>query len=178
MRIIGCLLLFFCASAFAKSNTETAGDVLHLLLPASAFFGSLYVEKESEAPYEGAWQLAKSGVTSRVTVEVLKAAITKNRPDESGDDAFPSGHAADTFAAATFIQQRYGWTYAVPAYAAATYVGYSRVKSDKHETIDVLSGAAIGVLSGLYFTDSYKGVKVTPLASKQHGYGLSISSRF
>lgn len=178
LKIFACLFLFFCASTFAKSNTETAGDVLHVLLPATAFVSSLYVEKESAEPYEGAWQLAKSGVISRVTVEVLKASITKNRPDGSDDDAFPSGHAADTFAAATFIQQRYGWAYAVPAYVAATYVGYSRVKSDKHETIDVLSGAAIGVLSGLYFTDSYNGVKLTPLASKQHGYGVSVSSRF
>jgi membrane-associated phospholipid phosphatase len=169
---------FFCANAYAKSSTEAAGDVLHVLIPASAFVGSLYLEKESEAPYEGGWQLAKSGVTSRVTVEVLKASITKNRPDGSDDDAFPSGHTADTFAAATFVQQRYGWKYATPAYLAATYVGYSRVKSDKHETIDVLSGAAIGVLSGLYFTSSYSGVKVIPLVSKQQGYGVSISSRF
>jgi hypothetical protein len=178
LRIISCLLLFVCTSAFAKSNTETAGDVLHVLLPATAFVSSLYVEKDNEEPYEGAWQLAKSGIASRATVEVLKASITKNRPDNSDDDAFPSGHAADTFAAATFIQQRYGWKYAIPAYTVATYVGYSRVESDKHETVDVLSGAAIGILSGLYFTDSYSGVKVIPLVSKQHGYGVTISSRF
>jgi membrane-associated phospholipid phosphatase len=100
--------LFFCVSAFAKPNTETAGDVLHVLLPVSAFVGSFYVEKESEVSYEGAWQLAKTGITSRMTVEVLKASVTKNRPDDSDDDAFPSGHAADTFVAAIFIPQRYG----------------------------------------------------------------------
>lgn len=178
LRILGCLFLFFCASTYAKSNTETAGDVLHVLLPTTAFVGSLYVEKESETPYEGVWQLAKSGVTSRVTVEVLKAGITKSRPDDSDDDAFPSGHAADTFAAATFIQQRYGWTYGVPAYAVAAYVGYSRVESDKHETIDVLSGAAIGVLSGVFFTNRYEGVAVAPVVSRRNGYGISVSSRF
>jgi len=178
LRIFSYLLLFVCVNTFAKSNTETAGDVLHVLLPATAFVGALYLEKDSEESYEGAWQLAKSGITSRATVEVLKASITKNRPDDSDEDAFPSGHAADTFAAATFIQQRYGWTYAAPAYLAATYVGYSRVKSDKHETIDVLSGAAIGVLSGLFFSDRYEGVTVAPVVSKQHGYGISVSSRF
>ena len=49
--------------------------------------------------------------------------------------------------AATFIQQRYGWQYGLPAYVAASYVGYTRVASDQHYLEDVLAGAAIGALA-------------------------------
>jgi len=183
LKIVSVLLIFFCSTVFAKSKTESAGDVLHVLLPATAFASALFVERESKNSYEGAWQLIKTGFTSRLVVEGLKTSITKNRPDDSGDDAFPSGHSADTFAAATFIQQRYGWQYAVPAYLGAAYVGYSRVESDKHEAVDVLAGALIGVLSGLYFTDLYVeankiGLSVAPVVSQKNGYGVSVSSQF
>lgn len=46
--------------------------------------------------------------------------MSKDRPDDSGDDSFPSGHT-DSFMAATFIQQRYGWQYGLPAYVAASW---------------------------------------------------------
>lgn len=183
MKTVSILLIFFCTTVFAKSKTESVGDVFHVLLPATAFASSLFVERESKNSYEGAWQLIKTGFTSRFVVEGLKTSITKNRPDDSDDDAFPSGHAADTFASAIFIQQRYGWQYAAPAYLGAAYVGYSRVESDKHETVDVLAGALIGVLSGLYFTDLYvetskTGISITPVVSQKNGYGLAVSSQF
>jgi len=66
---------------------------------------------------------------------------------------------------ATFIHQRYGREYGVPAYVAATYVAYSRVQADKHFVEDVVAGAAIGIFSSLYLTTSYKGFEVTPVAS-------------
>ena len=120
------LLLFFSLSApptYAKSSLEKSGDIIHLLLPATALSTTLFIEDD----YEGSWQLIKTGVVSRVAVEGLKFAVDKDRPDSSGNDSFPSGHTADSFAAATFIQQRYGWKWGVPAYIAATFVGYSRV---------------------------------------------------
>ncbi len=89
----------------AKSSLEKSGDIVHLLLPAAAFGATLVIEDD----YQGSWQLVKSGVVSRVAVEGIKFAVDKDRPDGSGDDSFPSGHTADSFAAATFIQQRYGW---------------------------------------------------------------------
>jgi len=171
---LACILVLSCSTAFAGSNLEKSGDVLQVLLPATAFGMSLLKEDD----YQGSWQLIKTGVASRLVVEGLKATVTKKRPDGSGNDSFPSGHAADTFAASTFIQQRYGLKWAIPAYLAATYVGYTRVDSDKHDTEDVIIGAAIGVLSGVYFTDSYLGTSITPYAAEKGHYGLSISSRF
>ncbi|MCL1056851.1 phosphatase PAP2 family protein [Shewanella gelidimarina] len=172
-KILVCLLVLMSFSVSAKSDLEQSGDILHLLIPVAALGGSLIYEDD----YEGAWQLVKTGVVSRLVVEGLKYTVDKERPDGSGDDSFPSGHAADTFAAATFVQQRYGWKWAIPAYVGAAYVGYTRVASDKHQVEDVLAGAAIGVLSGLYFTDPYKGITITPIVGNGN-YGVYISGTF
>jgi len=157
----------------AKSSLEKSGDIVHLLLPAVAFGATLIIEDD----FQGSWQLIKSGVVSRVAVEGLKYGIDKDRPDGSGDDSFPSGHTADSFASATFIQQRYGWKWAIPAYVGAIFVGYSRVESDKHFVEDVLAGAAIGIMSGLYFTEPYSGITISPTASSGH-YGVNFSGTF
>ena len=170
---LAAILLLTSGSVSATSNLEKSGDVSHLLIPAAALGGTLIYEDG----YEGAWQLAKTGVVSRLVVEGLKYTVDKDRPDGSGDDSFPSGHTADSFAAATFVQQRYGWQWAIPAYIGAAYVGYTRVESDKHHVEDVLAGAAIGILSGLYFTDPYKGITVTPIVGNGN-YGLYVSGKF
>ncbi len=167
------LFLLLAGPVLAKSNLEKSGDIIHLLLPAAALSATLIIEDN----YQGSWQLIKSGVISRVAVEGLKFAVDKDRPDDSGDDSFPSGHTADSFAAATFIQQRYGWQWAIPAYLGATFVAYSRVESDQHYVEDVLAGAAIGILSGLYFTEPYSGITISPTANNGY-YGLSFSGTF
>ena len=68
-----------------------------------------------------------------------------------GDDAFPSGHASSAFQGAAFIQRRYGIKQAWPAYVLATYTGWTRVDADKHDTTDVLAGAALGIASSFVF---------------------------
>jgi len=166
-------LLLAAAPVLAKSSLEKSGDIIHLLLPATALGATLVIEDD----YQGSWQLIKTGVVSRVAVEGLKYAVDKDRPDDSGDDSFPSGHTADSFAAATFIQQRYGWKWGIPAYIGATFVGYTRVDSDKHYVEDVLAGAAIGIISGLYFTEPYSGITISPIAKSGH-YGINFSGTF
>lgn len=174
MQHILCVLLVIISStSWASSDLETSGDVLHLMLPATAMGATLFYEDG----YDGSWQLIQAAVSSRLVVEGLKYGVSKDRPDGSGDDSFPSGHTSDSFMAATFIHQRYGWQYGLPAYIVASYVGYTRVASDQHYLEDVLVGAAIGALAGWYFTDPYKGITVTPLASNGI-YGVYISGRF
>jgi undecaprenyl-diphosphatase len=59
--------------------------------------------------------------------------------------AFPSGHASTAFASATVI----AWAsrrLAVPAYVLAAAIAWSRVYVGVHWPLDVLGGAAVGVL--------------------------------
>lgn len=76
---------------------------------------------------------------------------------------------------ASFIHERYGLEYAIPAYVAATFVGYSRVQAKKHYIHDVLAGAALGSATSFYFTKPYKGATVTPVADSGF-YGVVVSS--
>jgi PAP2 superfamily len=82
---------------------------------------------------------------SFVLTESLKYAFNETRPD-GGTHSFPSGHTALAFTGAEFIRKEYGLLWGLPAYAIASYVGWSRVESREHYTHDVLAGAAIGIL--------------------------------
>lgn len=163
-------LISICNPANAKGSTEQAGDVLQIVIPAIAF-GTTFVLDDSE----GRMQFYKSAATTIGVTQGLKYSIDKKRPNGLGNQSFPSGHASSAFQGAAFIHQRYGWEYGIPAYVAATFVGYSRVQAKKHYTIDVVAGAAIGIASNMYFTQPYKGFKITPVAG-QGFYGITAST--
>ena len=94
----------------------------------------------------------------------LKYAVDEERPNGEGG-SFPSGHSAVTFAGAEFIRKQYGWGWGAPAYAAAGFVGWSRVATDDHWWHDVLAGATIGVLSNYDlsdFTTPWGGLSLAP----------------
>jgi len=83
----------------------------------------------------------------------IKQSVRRPRPlDPEGQPqsgfAFPSGHAAVTFAAATVLQQHLGYRAGVPTYLVATYVAMSRLHDNKHWASDVAFGSAIGVAVG------------------------------
>lgn len=85
----------------------------------------------------------------------LKTFIDKERPNGENNNSFPSAHTSTTFQSASFIQKRYGWKYGAPALALAALTGISRINAKKHDTVDVISGAAIGYLSSLLFTKKH-----------------------
>jgi PAP2 superfamily len=81
-----------------------------------------------------------------VITGVLKEVVHEERPN-GGQHSFPSGHTSSAFCGAEFIRKEYGWAWGAPAYAAATYVGWSRVEAKAHHWHDVVAGAAIGYFS-------------------------------
>jgi membrane-associated phospholipid phosphatase len=85
-----------------------------------------------------------------------KFAIDKTRSNGE-NQSFPSGHATISFTFAEFMCKRYGWEYGLPAYVLATFVAYSRIKARQHYPIDVIGGAAIGIVSSDLVTWPYKG---------------------
>ncbi len=152
-----------------EGNIERAGDILQLLIPATAYGTAFFLDDRS-----GMTQFYKSFLTNLGVTFALKLSINKERPNHSDNNSFPSGHTSAAFQGAAFIQKRYGWKYAIPAYAGATFVGYSRVYARKHYLEDVVAGAVIGIVSSYYFTTPYKTVTVTPVAGNGF-YGLTIN---
>lgn len=101
------------------------------------------------------------------TTFLLKFMVNERRPDGSNMHSFPSGHTSFTFAAAGFLQRRYGWAFGIPAYAVSAYVGWGRVYAKKHHIWDTVVGAAIGMAFAYVFT--------TPFAEK-HDLSLQTFS--
>ena len=92
--------------------------------------------------------LIQSQVMAQVLTLSLKYTTQRERPDQSSSDSFPSGHAASTFAFATALERHLGWRYAVPAFAAASYVAASRLPANRHWFSDVAFGATVGIIAG------------------------------
>lgn len=131
---------------------------------------------------QGDWQGTKQaafslGATYAVTYG-LKHLVGEQRPDESDDNSFPSGHTSSSFAAAATLHKRYGWEVGLPAHAVAAFVGVARVKADKHFLHDVIAGAVIGEAAGWLLTGR-KEDKVQWLPwGGTHGGGVTVAMRF
>ena len=84
-------------------------------------------------------------------VNGIKYTAKEMRPDGSTRNAWPSGHTATAFLAATILHKEYGMTrspwFSVGAYTLATATGVMRVLNNRHWISDVLSGAGNGILS-------------------------------
>jgi membrane-associated phospholipid phosphatase len=166
--------LWLCMPVYASDDIELAGDVIQILLPATA--GGLTLYKNDR---EGLIQFSESFLTTLGATYTLKLTVDKKRPN-GGSQSFPSGHTSAAFSGASFLQRRYGWKYGLPAYLSASFVGWSRIESDNHYVEDVLAGAAIGVLSTYLFTDPYpykNEISVTPLVG-QGTWGVLLTTAF
>ncbi len=159
------------SGAWAADRIEQAGDILPLGLVVAAV-ATTAVRHDAE----GFWQYGKSEALTLSVSSVLKYAVSEERPN-GGNHSFPSGHAALSFSSAEFLCKRYGWQYGLPAYAVASFVGYSRVESDNHYLHDVLAGAAIGIASSYLLTKTYEDLNVSAEVDKQY-IGIRLSRRW
>lgn len=137
------------------SDIRELGD-LYVLTPA---LGVTYLAGE----ISGSSRLRRTGLlglqslwTAAVTTEGLKYVFGRTRPADtqnghrwapfSEKNAFPSGHATQSFAVATVVAHEFGDIPWVPwaAYGLAGAVSLSRVYDNRHWASDVFAGAAIG----------------------------------
>lgn len=154
IRLSIALFLAITARGDASKNDhalELSGDIFQIVIPATAFVTTLCLKD-----YGGSQEFFKGLVATGATAYGLKYIIKERRPHHRGYHSFPSGHTSMAFFGSGFIQKRYGWRYAIPAYAAACFVGYSRVKIKEHWIQDVVGGAAIGLLWSYLFTTPYQ----------------------
>lgn len=134
--------------AAAADGERRAGDVLSYALPAATAGVELW-----RGDRQGALQLTRSFVVTVAATELLKRNTGVERPDHTNDESFPSGHAARAFAAATYVHRRHGLESALPLYAGALYVGYTRVQSGRHRWADVVGAAGVAALSSRWLVD-------------------------
>lgn len=173
MRLFAGMFLGFagCVSIRASDRIELAGDIVQYLLPATAA-GLTLGYKDGE----GTLQLGESATLALGVTYGLKYSINEKRPN-GRRHSFPSGHSSISFASAEFMRKRYGWEYGIPAYAAASFVAYSRVEAREHHPHDVIAGASIGIVSSYIFTRHYKGWEIEPEVDRK-SYGIRLSHRW
>lgn len=155
-------------ASYAADNIQTAGDILQFVLPATAAGLTL-----GYRDWRGTLQFGESGALTLGVTYTLKNTVNETRPN-GGGQSFPSAHSSISFSAAEFMRKRYGWEYGIPAYAAASFVAYSRVEAREHYPHDVVAGAAIGIASSYIFTRPYKGWHIQ-LEGDAHYYGIRLS---
>jgi membrane-associated phospholipid phosphatase len=125
---------------------------------------------------DGDWFAAKAkgtavglgafAVTSGVT-SGLKSVVSRERPDGSDDDSFPSGHASTAAVFDTLTVRNLKTIDMSPALRTTLVVGtgaitagsaWARVEANKHYPSDVLVGVAIGNYMAAFFTDAFMGL--------------------
>ena len=89
------------------------------------------------------YDLSQAVIINAAYTQALKHLISRERPDQSNDLSFPSGHASNAFAMATVISRHYPQA-AVPGVGVATYLALSRMASNKHHFSDIVAGAGFG----------------------------------
>jgi len=144
------LLLVAGSEAACAASSESLGTDVAIALPLIA--GGITLAKED---WKGSAQLTVDTVATVGIAYGLKHVIREQRPDKSDFQSMPSDTSALAFAPAQFLWDRYGWQYGVPAYAAATFVAWSRVDAQKHHWYDVTASAALAFGVSKIFTTTY-----------------------
>lgn len=152
------LFAFILAASFAlggpafADGIENAGTIIAVALPITAAGISGFKDD-----WVGVEQVTLVTGFTLGTAYGLKHIIREERPDRSDMKSFPSDTAALAFAPASYLWDRYGWRYGLPAYAAATFVAYSRVDTDKHHWWDVAASAGLAFGFSKLITREYQG---------------------
>lgn len=188
-----------------KSRIDTSNTISAFGSPYATFGGAagLYFigwgthnERLAETGRLG----AEAVLDASLVVEALKLATNRERPNEGNgqggfwphgtrsyglDGAFPSGHAAASFALARVIASEYpSRPVQMAAYAFALAISASRVTARQHFPSDVLVGGTFGYLIGGYVVRHHTGENlgagfsfVPVVDMPTHTFGASIDIR-
>ena len=157
-----------------NKTVENMGDAILIVLPTATLATTFII-----GDTKGSWQFTKALLLTEAITYGLKTTINKQRPDMSNTNSFPSGHTSTTFQSASFIHRRYGFKKSIPAYALAGFTAFSRIDAKKHDGLDVLAGAIIGIGSSYLFTTEYQKEHLElTFSSQKNNYLLGLTYKF
>jgi len=141
---------------------EILGELGTLLGSASAVYAVGRIKDQPKVSHLG-MDLIEALAMSEALTQTIKYTTRRERPDGSGKNSFPSGHAADTFAFATALERHLNWKFSVPAYIFSSYVAMSRLPANRHWLSDAVFGSAVGIIAGRTVT-SHESERPYPVA--------------
>jgi len=141
---------------------EVLGELGTLLGSASVVYAVGRIKDQPKVSHLG-MDLIEALAMSEALTQTIKYTTRRERPDGSGKNSFPSGHAADTFAFATALERHLNWKWSVPAYIFSSYVAISRLPANRHWLSDAVFGSAVGIIAGRTVT-SHESERPYPVA--------------
>ncbi len=144
--------------------------------PGAAYYAlNLLGVKSKHNLADGTALFALSESIMAGSVFVVKRMADRNRPDGSNNFSFPSGHTANAFAAAEFLNQEYRdvspWI-GYAGYTVATATGALRMYNNKHWLSDVVAGAGFGIASAKLAYLVYPHLKKLVAGKQQIKYSM------
>lgn len=189
---------------FSRFVTNTGGPYEAITLGLMGSYGWVF---KNEKVKTTTLLASQAYITSLVIHQVIKVVAGRQRPyfynpntveaepafrgpfhnvfiDAGGrkiGSSFPSGHTTGAFSAATVFAMEYKdrpWVKFL-AYGSATLIGLSRITENKHWITDVLSGAALGYLSGRQVVNNYhRYASLKNARSKKGAISLQLNYNF
>ncbi len=143
--VLSVAVVFGCAADPAEDLARIiSASAEPFAVAASAGMWTLGGEEEEETGR----RCADAVLATAAATEGLKSLTRQSRPcDPSATDGFPSGSTALAFCVASVVADREP-DLAGPVLGWAAAVGWSRVKLRRHDTLQVVAGAALGYLLG------------------------------
>jgi membrane-associated phospholipid phosphatase len=161
------------------SYTRLGGAVGDVWMQGGAAVTTYLIGKLNKSPevVHVGGDLIRAQMLNGVLTTGIKIAAGRTRPTGSAR-SFPSGHSSATFASATVLADHYGWKAALPAYALAGFVSYTRVRDNQHWLSDVAFGSALGLIAGKTITAGHRhpAFVILPTITKS-GAGLLVVKR-
>jgi len=164
------------------------GDISGQMVPNFFYVGgmyAMYLADQGEVYKSRSVHMLKSTIYAATFSTIVKNIAREPRPNGSNSKAsFPSGHATTAFAFAAVVGTEHEWYWAVPAYALAGLVAYSRINDNQHRLHDVVGGAVVGLSYGLSLHYLYKDDAKKPspdvalIPVGRDGLMLSVSGTF
>lgn len=168
--------IFLTASAATWGSRKEIRELRNRYLPS---FNNGFDDHLQYAPAVAVYALKLSGVQGRnnigratisyatsaaimaLLVNGIKYTARVERPDNSSNNSYPSGHTSNAFMNATFLHKEYGFinpTYSIAGYSMSTFTAVGRELNNRHWVSDVLAGMGIGILStelGYFIVDKF-----------------------
>jgi len=137
---------------FGEDFHTTADNYLPLVPVAQIYLGKSLGFKPRNDFKQQTINIIVANAIGAAAFTTLKLTVKEERPNQSDDLSFPSGHTAIAFTNAALLYYEYKdsnlW-YASSGFLFASATGILRIANNKHYTSDVLAGAGIGLASGL-----------------------------
>lgn len=137
---------------FGEDFQTSADNFLPFVPVAQIYLGKTFGFKPKNNFKQQTINIVVANAIGAAVFTTLKYTVKLERPDQSDDLSFPSGHTSIAFTNAALLYYEYKdsnlW-YASSGFLFATTTGILRIANNKHYTSDVLAGAGIGLASGL-----------------------------